>query len=283
MYHLYKFGYFLAHILPIKVSYFIADVAALFYYILSGKDKALMKGNIRVVIGENASDKIVNKYRFQVYRNFAKYLADFFRTPIFTKKFIDENIEVEGEENISKALNNGKGLIMTSLHFGNWEWGGAVISGLGYPIKVIVLEHKDKRVNDFFVDQRKVNDIRSIPLGAGIKECFKALKRNEVIGIVGDKDYTSSGIPVDFCNKQAIIPQGPAAIALKTGAPIIVTILLRKKNDKFKVIFEEAVLPEATGDFQSDLKNLMGVYLRIFEKYIYKYPGQWYSFRKIWI
>lgn len=283
MYYIYRLGFFLAHILPIRVSYFIADLAAVFYYLFLKRDKAIMMKNIRTVIGEGADDKKVNGYRFNVYRNFAKYLADFFRTPVFTKKFIEKNIKIRGREKIDKALAKGKGVILTSLHYGNWEWGGALVSGIGYPIKVIVLEHKSRKVNKFFTDQRKVNRVKSIPVGAGVKECFKALRKNEVIGIVGDKDYTNGGIAVDFCNKPAIMPKGPAAISLKTGAPVIVCIMQRQKNDNFIVFFEEAVAPELSGDYATDLKNLMRTYLRIFEKYIYEDPGQWYAFRKIWV
>jgi KDO2-lipid IV(A) lauroyltransferase len=283
MYYLYRFGYFLAHVLPLKVSYFLADIAAVFYYVFVKRDKKIMMKNIRAVIGEDADDTEVNRYRFRVYRNFAKYLADFFRTPIFTEKFISENIEIRGKENIDKALAKGKGLILTSLHYGNWEWGGAMISGLGLPIKVVVLEHKSKKVNDFFVKQRKVNNVESIPLGLSVRECFKALKKNEVIGIVGDKDYTNTGVIIDFFNAPAVIPKGPAAISLKTGAPIIVAIMQRQENDKFILFFDKAELPEPSGNHETDLKGFMGAYMRIFEKYVRQDPGQWYAFRNIWI
>ena len=104
MYYVYRLGYFLANILPVKALYLFTDLCSVFYYLFSKKDNNIMKRNIRVITGPDACDRDVNRIRFQVYRNFAKYLADFFRTPVFTEKFIEDNFEIIGEDRIEKAL-----------------------------------------------------------------------------------------------------------------------------------------------------------------------------------
>jgi KDO2-lipid IV(A) lauroyltransferase len=195
---------------------------------------------------------------------------------------VAEHITVRGRENLDRAIEEGKGAVLTSLHLGNWELGGAVVGGLKYPISAIVLEHKNKRINDFFTRQRSINEMRSIPIGLSIKECFKALKRNEFLAIAGDKDYTSNGIYVDFFNKKALIPKGPAAFSLKTGAPIIITMLVREKDDSFVLVIEDPIRYDPTGDYEKDIRDLMELYLKRCEKYIHKYPDQWYAFRRIW-
>ena len=83
--------------------------------------------------------------------------------------------------------------------------GGAVFAALGYPVHAIVLEHKDKRINDFFINQRLANNFKSIPIGLKLRECYRVIKRNEALAIAGDKDYTESGEYVDFFGKKALI------------------------------------------------------------------------------
>ncbi|MDD4956066.1 MAG: lysophospholipid acyltransferase family protein [Candidatus Omnitrophica bacterium] len=282
LYLLYRTGYFLANAIPIKVSYFIADRVARLFCAFGREDKAALRSNLRVVLGDDVDDKVLDRHVHAVFRNFARYLVDFFRFTRFTEDHIARHITLRGRENLDKALESGKGLILLSLHLGNWELGGAIIGGLNYPISAIILEQPDRKVNDFFVKQRAINGLRSIPLGISIKECYKVLKRNEILAIVGDKDYTNTGIPVEFFGRKAIMPKGAAAFALRTGAPIVFTVVTRMEGDKFCMFFEEPIYPESTGRDEDDVKALMTRYISKFESYIRSYPDQWYVFRKIW-
>ncbi|MGB2601087.1 MAG: lysophospholipid acyltransferase family protein [Candidatus Omnitrophota bacterium] len=282
LYSLYILGFSLANLLPLGVGYAVAVFIARGYWFFARRDQAELKENLRVVLGDDVSEKVLDKHVRAIFKNFAKYLVDFFKFTQFTEEYVAEHFKIEGRENLDRALDEGKGAVLTSLHLGNWELGGAVVGGLKYPISAIVLEHKNKRINDFFTRQRSINEMKSIPIGLSIKECFKALKRNEFLAIAGDKDYTSNGIYVDFFNRKALIPKGPAAFSLKTGAPIIITMLVREKDDSFKLIMEEPIRYKSTGDYEKDIIILMELYLKRCEKYIRKYPDQWYVFRRIW-
>ncbi len=295
LYALYVTGFSLAKVLPLRAAYFIAEAVARSYYLFAKKDREAVKANLRVILGENASDAVLERHVLDIFRNFAKYLADFFKFPRFTRDFIKRNIDIVGLENLDRCLEKGKGVVLTALHLGNWELGGAIMRPINYPITAIALEHPDRRINDFFrrqrlknrmksipIRQRSVDDLRSIPMSVQIKECFKVLRNNGLLVIVGDKDYTSTGIDVDFFGRKAVMPKGPAAFSLKTGAPIVVSVLTREKGDRFKLCFEPPVEFKPTGNYPRDLRSLMGKYITLFEKYISKYPDQWYAFRKIW-
>ena len=282
LYLLYMVGFLLAKIVPIKAAYAIAETVARIYYKFSGSDKEALRKNLRVVLGDEATSEEIDAHVLKVFINFAKYLVDFFRFPKFTQEHIYENIEIEGKEYLDECLREGRGALATSVHLGNWELGGALVGGMNYPISAITLEHANKRINDFFIKQRAINDLKSIPIGIKIKECFKALKRNEVLAIAGDKNYTSNGVYIDFFGKKAFMPKGPAVISLRMSAPIVFTVLTREEGDKFKLCFEKPIRYKSTGDREKDVKALMGEYLRIFEKYIQRYPDQWYAFKPIW-
>lgn len=282
LYVLYLIGFFLAKVLPMRACYAIAGFVARIFYIFSKRDKEELKENLRVVLGEDTPKEVIDRHTREVFKNFAKYLADFFKFTVFTEEYIDKNIGIEGREHLDGALKEGKGVINLALHLGNWELGGAVVGGLKYPASAIVLEHKSKRVNDFFVKQRAINNFRSIPIGFQIKECFRALRRNEMVAIVGDKDYTSNGVYVDFFGKKALLPKGPAVVSLRTGAPIVFSVLTREKGDKFILHFEKPIKYTPTDDHEKDVRELMKIYIKFFEKYVRKYPDQWYVFRKVW-
>jgi KDO2-lipid IV(A) lauroyltransferase len=78
------------------------------------------------------------------------------------------------------------------------------------------------------------------------------------------------------------MPKGPAAIALKTDSPIVPVVLIRREDNSFSLIFEDPIIYSTKGDKDTDIKELMSLYLPSFEKYIRMYPGQWYAFKRIW-
>jgi KDO2-lipid IV(A) lauroyltransferase len=275
-------GYCLIKVLPIRVCYFLADVIAYLYYLCARRDIGELRANLKIVLGENAGEKMIRKNIRGVFRNFARYLADFMKYSRFTEDYINEKIKVEGTEILDECLSRGKGIIVLAPHLGNWEMGASVVATLGYPISAIVLEHKDKRINDFFMKRRAVHNLKLIPLGMQLKKCFKTLKDNEILAIAGDKAYSQNGEYVDFFGNKAFMPKGAAFFSLKTGAPIVTSALTREKNNTYKFVFEGPIKFEPTGDLEKDIKELMTRSLSKIEKYIREYPDQWYAFRKIW-
>ena len=282
LYACYLIGFFLARILPLSMCYGLSSLVARIFFIFAKETKKNLKKNLNIIFDGKVEDKELNKRAVLVFEHFAKYLADFFKFYKFEESELSKKTNTEGLEYLDEGLRGGKGVILLTLHLGNWELGGAIVGSLGYPISAIVLEHASKYVNDFFIRQRALNNTISIPIGARLKECFKALKRNEIVAIVGDKDYTDNGICVDFFGKKAILPKGPAVIALRTGAPIVFCAIIRKQNNAYTMKFEKPIKFKKSGDHDEDERGLMSEYLRIFERYINAYPDQWYAFRKIW-
>lgn len=281
LYIFYRLGKALVLTLPVEKSYKIAAFLADIYSFFAREDKKNLEHNLRIVLGKNDKE-LMRKHIKNIFRNFAKYLVDFFRFEKMDGEYVRKNIRIEGRENLDMALAKRKGAILLSAHIGNWELGAAAIAGLGYPLHALVLDHKDKRINDFFVRQRVLCNIDVIGLGGQLKNCFRVLKKKEALAIVGDRDFTESGIEADFFGRPAVLPKGAASFSLKTGAPIVPTFLIRKKDNTFKLIFEKAIEGKKTENKDSDVKHIMKRYLPAIEKYVKAFPDQWYVFKKIW-
>ncbi len=292
-YILYRIGQALALSFPLKFSYKMAAALANIHYILGFRERRAVIENLKTVLGEPLQDEELDRTAKDVFKNFAKYLVDFFRFSRMTPGYIKEFIKLEGLTNVEDALKNGKGVIMLSAHLGNWELGGFVMGTLGYPIHAVVLTHQNVKINNFFKDQRSMGKMRSIEFGASLRGCYKALKNNELLALLGDRDFSNNGLPVIFCGKSAVLPKGPAALSYRTGAAIVPCFITRNSDDTFTFVFEKPILPpavtsqrpgeqEPAADEDSAIKGIMGRYLPIMESYVKKYPGQWYIFRNFW-
>lgn len=123
LYYLYVIGTFLAKILPLKMAYGLASAVSHSYYWLAKKDRKEMADNLRMVLGKDTDKKTIKSHIKIIFLNFAKYLGDFFRFTTFTKEYIEKNVEVTGLENIDNCLKKNKGVIVLSIHLGNWEMG----------------------------------------------------------------------------------------------------------------------------------------------------------------
>ncbi len=277
----YRIGQLIALHLPLKIAYKIAVFISDLRYLFARKDRRIAKNNLMVIFPDKSSREI-RRISVKVFRNFAKYLVDFFRFSKLDTQYIKENIKVENIHYIDEALSKGKGAIIVSAHLGNWELGGVVVALSGYPFWAVALPHKYKKVDNFFNSQRESKGMGVIPLGKAVRRSLDVLRENKVLALAGDRDFSEKGIVLDFFGRPAIFPQGPAALALKTGATIIPGFMLRNKDDSFTLRFEKPLNFTSTGDKDADLKELTAQYKNIFEDYIRKYPDQWYVFRKFW-
>lgn len=281
-YFLYRIGQFIALHIPLKLGYKIAVFISDLRYIFAYKDRRAVKENLKVIFPEK-SNREIYRIRIRMFRNFAKYLVDFFRFEKLDKEYIKKNIRIENMHYFDEALSKAKGVIALTAHLGNWELGGVVVPLLGYPFWAVFLVHKYKKEDNFFNSQREKKGVKVIPLGKAVRACLDVLKKNEILALVGDRDFTEKGIVLDFFGKPAFFPEGPAAFALKTGAAIVPAFMLRNNDDSFTLRIEKPLEFAYTGDRKKGLEGLIMRYKAIFEDYIRRFPDQWYMFRRFWI
>ncbi len=277
-YFLYKLGQFICLSVPLKLAYKIAILCSDIHFVFADKDRFGVYANLKAIFPEKEKKELL-KIRIKIFRNFAKYLVDFFRFKEINEEYVRSRIKIENIRYIDAALEKGKGVILLSAHIGNWELGGAVVALLGYPIWAVALPHKTKKVNDFFNRQREIKGMKVISFGKAARSCLKLLKENKMIALIGDKDFTNeTGVETDFFGKPTYLPKGPAAFALKNGSPIIPVFMLRNPDDTFLL----KICPPVNCDSES-LEGITSECKKIIEKQVKDHPEQWYMFKKFWI
>lgn len=275
-YLLFCIGELLALRVPLRIGYMLAVALSDIRYLFAGEDRYSVFNNLKVIFPDK-TDAEIKKISRGMFRNFAKYLVDFFRFAKINKAYIRKNVSVEHIDNFDAALAHKKGIVCLTAHIGNWELGGAVIGMLGYPFWVVALPHKYKKLDEFFNNQRGQKGVQVIALGRQTgRECLRVFRKNAILALLGDRDFTEEGVTVDFFGKPTMIPEGPAVLSLKSGAPIIPGFMVRNTDDSFTLRFEEPIFPDCGKE------ELMRRYLAVIESYIRRYPDQWFMFRKFW-
>ena len=281
-YVLYKLGYIISNILPLRAAYWFAERIIDLRYSIAKEDRVAVMRNLSIVLNKDVGEcRLLAR---EVFRSFALYIVDFFRMGRLTKEDIRKKVRVEGLENLEGALKREKGVIALSAHVGNWEMGAVVIALMGYDLSIVVLTHMHKGIDDFFIGQRERHGLKVLRVKSVMKRCISALVNKGILALMGDRDFTDSGIKLDFFGVPTSIPKGPAALSLKTNAAIVPIFFIRENRYNYRLIFAEAIEPGPIQNMdKSELhKNSLKKCIAVMEKYIRKYPEQWLMFRNFW-
>ncbi|UCH12877.1 MAG: lysophospholipid acyltransferase family protein [Candidatus Omnitrophota bacterium] len=278
---LYRIGIFVALRISLEKAYSIAATVGRIYSFFSFRDRQAVCDNLKTIFPEINKGEISSMSR-EIFANFCKYLIDFFRFPLIDNDYIKKSVKIEGLENLDRSLAKKRGVILVSAHLGNWELGGGILSKLGYNLSAVVLRHRHKNVDDFFIQRRQILGMKAIPFGGALRRCFSILSENNILALVGDRDYFDNGVQIPFFKKKTIIPKGPAVLSLRFGSPIIPTFMARNADDTFTFKFYPPIEYALSGNKDRDIRFLTLNYLKVLEDVIREYPTQWYVFRRFW-
>ena len=267
-------------LLPLRVSYALARPAgmAAFYLWRGGRRRCIR--NMLHVAASDAS--LARRHARRSFAYYAAYLVDFLRFGALTP---EELARIEFDDwSLLEGARTGNGIVFVTLHFGNWDLGAARIAERGIPLSVVADTFGDRRLDELVVGARERLGMHIIPatrIGTGI---VRALRRNDVVALLIDVPQPESGVEVEFFGSTVAVPDGPARLALRTGAPIVTGLLprLAPDSDRFRGVMERvAFVPD--GDRERDVRELTQVTMRSLERMLRRDPEQWYIFRTLWV
>jgi len=263
----------------------LAFSTAVIVYCLTGRQRRGARSNLRVVTGRRWVEPLI----ISSYYKFARNWCDIMLMTGLSGPKLQALVGRRGNSKpMDDALAAGTGAILVSPHLGNWELGGVALADEGYPVNVLTFREPDERFNTARERLRNERGIRFIyvdrddssPLA--IVEAVNALRRNEVLAILGDRDGSSQTIRIDFFGRPTNIPVGAAYLALASGAPVIPVFVLLEKG-RYATIMEEPIFFSGSyGQHGSAIRSGMERLLAVFERYIRAYPDQWYNYYEFW-
>lgn len=236
--------------------------------------------------GKSGMTRLVAVYK-HLY-SFGKTLLD--RVAIIwgdTSKF---NIELEGESYLRNGIDEGKGLIIISAHFGNWEAAANLLGSFGSPVNVVAYEGEAARIRKLFTRalENKVFTIISLDGSPDVSfQILNALNRGEIVAMHADRLLESSlprAVQVPFLGRPAYFPVGPHAIAAASGAPLIHTFAMRRKTYcyRFRAYPPQHLSFAGRSERTDQYRKWVELFVHRLEENLIEYPLQWYNFYDFW-
>jgi phosphatidylinositol dimannoside acyltransferase len=216
------------------------------------------------------------------FRHSARYYVEVARTPGITREFVEERLLLDTPELIADAVVPGKAVLFVGLHFGSLEL-AVVFLAFRVGTTVIPMETiDDPGLQVYFERTRGVAGIRLVGLREARRALLAALRDGIAVGLVGDRDLTGGGTPVTLFGSPAILPMGPAMLAVESGVPTYAMGVRRATKGRFR----GRIIPievAADGTRRERVTMTMVRLAAAFEELIAEAPDQWWAvFFPIW-
>ncbi len=268
--------------LPQSVKYRAASLLARFVFAVWRTGRENVFANMSQVLGKPEQHPETQQLAKKSMENYGWYMADFLSWMRMTPERLQKRVrEIQGEEHIAEALQTGKGVIFVSGHFGLWDLGGAMLAQR-FPV-LIPVDQLNSSTVDWIV--RRVRDrlgFDTVPVERGLRAMLRQLQSNRVVGLLFDRPMDARGVPVEFFGERAYLPAGPAALSLRTGAPLVMCQCRRSEDNGLAVTVYPPLYTERSDDEKRDIQDIMQQLAAMLEDIIRSCPEQWYMFRPMW-
>lgn len=243
-----------------------------------------------VVTNRSISDPYVRHLAFASWRNYGRYAADFINFANFDIAAIEPNTRdlSQGvtcwQEHLERALQPGRGVVITTAHFGNWDMAGAILAR-HVPLSAVAETFSDERLNRLLQNQRNQKGMSIIPMEGSARRILRVLQQNQSVAIVVDRPLEADqGVPVTFFGHKTYVPGGPAALALKSGAAIMPGYVWYGHHHQFYLRAFPPIFPQSRkGEDKADeVARLTQCIYDALEEMVREWPTQWYMFRPFW-
>jgi KDO2-lipid IV(A) lauroyltransferase len=185
-----------------------------------------------------------------------------------------------GLEHVEAARREGRGAILLGGHYGCIELLGAWL-GRSYPVDFVEKPLSNPKVDEIHTRLIAEAGVGYIPLGIGVRRIFAALRQNRCVAMVADQDARGDGVFVPFMGRLSSTPVGPAAIALRTGAPIVMGFITRRQDGRHEIDMLPPLRPPV-GEAPDDVRALTARHTACLEAWVRKHPEMWLWLHRRW-
>jgi len=218
----------------------------------------------------------------EVYRNFFRNALENASTLHATPGEIASWVEVEGREHVEAAWQAQRGAVLITAHYGQWELMPHWLVHQGYQITSVVRRQSNQHIDALFDRIRTVHGARVTDSGYGLRDILRTIRDGHFLGLLSDQNAGDRGLFVRFFGRLASTVVGPAAIAQKTGCPLIALVTHPNPRRPHRIEILPPLWPDRFPPGQDGLLALTQAYTDLLAAWIARRPEQWFWLHRRW-
>ena len=256
------------------------------YHLLPFRRNVVL-GNLRLVFGEVLCERDIRRLAQACCAHFARFLLEFLRLPLMSVERRKAWVRVENIEAPIRAGEKGKGILLLTGHFGNWEV--ATVAGLAQFSQYRHLFHFVRRplkplwLNNLITRRFQRSGFGTLHKHGSLDAILELLAGGAILGYVFDQHAGGNdGIAVDFLGHPASTFKSLAVLALNTGAPVVPACCWREPDGAHVLRFEEALPLIECEDIDEAIRRNTQSYNAALERMLLRHPEQWIWMHRRW-
>ena len=284
----WRFNISMCRMLGWSFAFFYIRTLGKLYFFINRKENGKIKKAVKTVFSNNRNISDIKSMTKDVFKGiFSHYYEKFFNvysTSQTLRSFVRTHMESEGLESIKQGLAKGNGVLLITGHFGGVEFIPAFLGANNFPV-TIVAKFKTNNLRDVSLQQAshfstKIIDANHTP--NIIRAICNDLRKNRVV--ITQCDEIDEWKPcrhnkIFFMGKQIRLDKTINILSKRCAAAIVFGVMHR--NDGHRYRFVATSWEEMAQKYQRSLDMPIGaVILKFMERYIYKYPQEWYQWKK---
>jgi KDO2-lipid IV(A) lauroyltransferase len=260
----------------------IADFLGGILFNVAKKHRRIVLDNLTYAFGHEKQPEEIEKIAQQVFINLVRVVLEIAWSLQLDERRISKHFKIGGYHHIKQAYEKGKGVLVLTAHFGNWELLSVIGGMIKFPQSVVVRPLDFKPLDHFVFKLRTRFGGKIMPKQRSFRKIIRRLHRGEMVYLLMDQNVDwYEGVFVDFMGHRACTNKGLALLALNTGAPVVPVFMVREKSG-FRAEFGPEIITVQTGDRQKDIEINTQEYNRVIENVVRRYPDQWFWVHQRW-
>ncbi|MCY3844463.1 MAG: lysophospholipid acyltransferase family protein [Acidobacteria bacterium] len=270
-----------ARCLPRRLSLGLGTALGRLFHALHRPRRELAVANLRAAFPAR-SDGECRAILRATFEQFGRHVVDFLNFSAMRPERMLELVEVVGAAHVERAEAQGRGVMYFTGHFGSWELQVIVHAYRFGPI-VMVARTLDNPLLERMIERlRGRAGTRVVPRRGAVRGLLGALKRRESVGMMIDQHmHDRSAVEVTFFRRPASTTSAIAALALRTGAPIVPVFALPMPRGRYRLIYEPPVEPPGPDD-PDPVRTYTQRCTDVLEAYVRRYPHLWLWMHRRW-
>lgn len=251
-------------------------------YVCVGRNRRGALANVRRVLGRRGWIRD-NLAALDVFISFAHCMSE--TLEYFSPHAQPVRVDEPTDDPIKDAIVRGRGAVLVTCHFGNWDIGARTLARFGCPFNLVMAREANETTADYVRKAREDLGVRVLLSDSSVYGSFnmlRALKRNEVVAMQLDRPLGGDGArSIDFFGAPAQFQAGPLRLARLAGAPIFPAFALRVGTRHYRMVLgtERTVARHATVE---EMDRILASIVAEFEQLVRQHPEQWFQFAPYW-
>ncbi|HEX4343850.1 MAG TPA: MMPL family transporter, partial [Verrucomicrobiae bacterium] len=279
---LWKLGLAFSRVMPIGVCYWLADRAADVYWLIAKHRREVVIQNLMPVLNDDRA--VARQKAKQLFRNFTRKLIDLWRYE--DGKPIDKLLGKSfGWENFEKAQAQKRGVLLLTLHLGNWEFGAPWLAQRGTTLHVVTLTEPSAEFTEFRKAARARWNVETLVVGNdpfAFVEIIHRLEAGATIALLIDRPTRNSSAQVELFGRPFDASVAAVELARASGCTLLPVYLPREDGSYAGHILPAVDYDRATLRDREARRKLLQEIMRAFEPAIRQHPDQWFHFVPVW-